>query len=272
MTAYICETCGTQFAETETPPARCPICDEYRQYVGPRGQVWTTMPQLVRGYRNAWRQHLPDMFSIETLPAFGIAQRAFLLRTPAGNVLWDCLTLLDDATAALIDSLGGLKAVAISHPHYYSSMGGWGERFNCPVLLHEADREWVMRPHPSLAFWSGETKELLPGLTLVCCGGHYPGGAVLHWDKGDGVLLCGDILQVAPDRKFISVMRSYPNMLPVSAPAIDRIANVLTPFAYGKVYGAFTGREIVADGKERVAVSLRRYRDAITGDGSAELL
>ena len=271
MTRFICETCGTQFADSETPPSRCPICDEYRQYVGPRGQVWTTMPELAKFHRNAWRQYLPDLFSLETLPAFGIAQRAFLLRTPGGNVLWDCLALLDGATAALIDSLGGLKAIAISHPHYYTSMGMWAERFNCPVYLHAADSEWVMCPHPGLSFWEGETEEILPGLTLICCGGHYPGGTVLHWDHGEGVLMCGDILQVAPDRKFISVMRLYPNMLPVSAPAIDRIAATLQPYAYDKVYGAFTGREILRDGKERVALSLQRYRDAITGDGSAEL-
>jgi glyoxylase-like metal-dependent hydrolase (beta-lactamase superfamily II) len=271
MTGFICETCGTQYPDSDAPPETCPICLDERQYIGPRGQCWVTMPEVARFHRNAWRQHAPGLLSLETLPAFGIAQRAFLLRTQAGNVLWDCLTLLDEATGTLIDSLGGLAAIAISHPHYYTSMGTWAARFGCQVHLHAADQEWVMRPDPCLSFWGGETRELLPGVTLIRCGGHYAGGAVLHWDKGAGVLLSGDILQVTVDRKYISVLRSYPNMLPVSAPAIDRVGAALAPFAYDAVYGAFTGREILRDGKNRVNVSLRRYRDAITGDGSAEL-
>ena len=272
MTGFICETCGTLYPDSAAPPESCPICCDERQYVGGRGQTWVTLADVRKFHRNAWRRHRPGLYSLESLPAFGIGQRAFLLQTPHGNVLWDCLTLLDDATADLIDSLGGLAAIAISHPHYYTSMALWGARFGCQVLLHAADRAWVMRPDPCLAFWDGETHEILPGLTLIRCGGHYPGGAVLHWNEGPGVLLCGDILQVTMDRKFVSVLRSYPNMLPVSAPAIDRVAAALDPFAYDAVYGAFTPREILADGKARVALSLQRYRDAITGDGSAELL
>lgn len=272
MACFICATCGTEFAATEAPPANCPICDDPRQFVGPRGQEWTNLEALARTHRNAWRAHRPEMFSLETLPAFGIAQRAFLLRTKAGNFLWDCLTLLDEATATLIDALGGLAGIAISHPHYYATMVDWADRFGCPIHLHADDKQWVMRPSPRIAFWEGETKQLSPDLTLVRCGGHFAGGSVLHWRDGAGdALLCGDILQVAVDRRHISVMRSYPNMLPVSAPAIERIAAALEPLDFASVWGAFTGREILADGKTRVDISLVRYLAAITGDGSEEL-
>ena len=38
MPAFICITCGTQYAPTSTPPAACLICDEERQFVPPSGQ------------------------------------------------------------------------------------------------------------------------------------------------------------------------------------------------------------------------------------------
>jgi DNA-directed RNA polymerase subunit RPC12/RpoP len=272
MSAFICVTCGTQFEETATPPERCPICDEYRQYVGPRGQEWMEFPFLKRYYRNAWRRHLPDLYSFETMPAFGIGQRAFLVRTPAGNILWDCVALVEDATIDIINALGGIKGVAISHPHYYTTMVEWARVFDCPIHIHADDRAWIMRQDPHLQLMEGDTLELLPGVTKIRLGGHYPGGTVLHWDRGDGVLLCGDILQVTPDRKFISVLRSYPNMLPVSGPAIERIEMILAPWRYEAIYGAFTGREIVSGGKAAVAASIKRYLEAIRGDGSAELL
>src|SRR5207245_10325023 len=81
---------------------------------------------------------------IGTEPSFAIGQRALLVRSPQGNVLWDCITVLDDATVADVRSLGGIRAIAISHPHYYSSMVEWSSAFEAPVLLHVADREGVM--------------------------------------------------------------------------------------------------------------------------------
>ena len=56
------------------------------------------------------------------MPAFGIGQRALLVRTREGNILWDCVSLIDSDTVALIKALGGIYAIAISHPHYYTSM------------------------------------------------------------------------------------------------------------------------------------------------------
>ena len=46
MTNYICVTCGTQFADSQTPPAHCPICEDERQYIGWNGQQWTTLEEL----------------------------------------------------------------------------------------------------------------------------------------------------------------------------------------------------------------------------------
>ena len=125
-----------------------------------------------------------------------------------------------------------------------------------------------MRHDPALHFWDGETLSLHHGITLIRCGGHFAGGTVLHWPAGAGglgVLLSGDILQVVPDRRHVSFMRSYPNLIPLPASAVRRIAGAVEPFAFDHIYGAFHEREILTDGKEAVTRSVERYVRAIGG-------
>ena len=71
---------------------------------------------------------------------------AFLVMTPAGSVLWDCVSFLDHATTEIVRAFGGIQAIALSHPHFYGAMASWGRTFDCPVLVHEADRNWVVEP------------------------------------------------------------------------------------------------------------------------------
>ena len=275
MPAFICTTCGTQYAPSEKPPAACPICDDERQYVPPSGQNWTTLDALAKRHMNAWRELEPNLLSITTFPAFGIGQRAQLLRTPHGNVLWDCVSLIDRATVELIRAMGGINAIAISHPHYYSCMTEWSEAFDgAPIYLHAADKRWIMRGGPGIQLWDGATKELMPGVTLICAGGHYPGGTVLHWAAGaggKGALLSGDIVQVVQDNKSVSFMWSFPNFIPLSAPRVEGVVNALKPYAFDRVHGAFTDRTIWSDGKGVVERSAARYLTIIRGDGSYEL-
>ena len=72
--------------------------------------------------RNSIQFKQPGLIGIGIDPHFAIGQRALFLRTPKGNVLWDCLPLLDEAVVEAIKSMGGISAIAISHPHYFSSM------------------------------------------------------------------------------------------------------------------------------------------------------
>lgn len=263
MRAYICSTCGTQFVPTEHPPAGCPLCIDERQFVPASGQSWTTLEKLQNTHSNKFRRLAPGLTTIETTPAFGIGQRAFLVQTPTGKVLWDCVAVVDDATVDLLRGMGGIAAIAISHPHYYTTMVEWSRSLgNVPIYLHAADREWVMRPDPALQFWEGDTKPIAPGLTLLRLGGHFAGGTVLHWadwSDGRGVLLSGDILQVVPSG-HVSFMWSYPNLIPLSATKVQRMAEILEPFAFDAVYGAFSGRgQIDVHAKQVVAASFARY-------------
>ena len=274
MAAYICVTCGTQFSPSAKEPDRCPICDEPRQFVPPSGQAWTTHEALAQRCMNSFQQHEPNLIGIATVPAFAIGQRALLVMTGQGNFLWDCISLLDEATIAIIKGLGGLSGIAISHPHYYSSMVEWAHAFDAPIHLHASDRQWVMRPDPSIKFWDGDTLTLASGVTLIRCGGHFAGGTVLHWAQGAGnrgALLSGDIVQVIPDRNFVTFMRSYPNMIPLSAPAVERIGAMLEPYPFDTIHGAWFGRTIPHNGADIVKRSIARYVAAVRGDGSADL-
>lgn len=267
MPAFICDACGTQYPPSDSPPSACPICADDRQFIPAAGQSWTTLEGLRASHSNKFRQLAPGLMTIETTPVFGINQRAILARTPGGNVLWDCIALLDEATIALLRGLGGVSAIAISHPHYYTTMVEWSRALGgVPIYLHAADHEWVMRPDPAVRFWDGDTTTIGPGLTLVRLGGHFAGGTVLHWAdwEGRGVLLSGDILQVVPSR-HVSFMYSYPNLIPLSAATVRRMAEILEPFAFDAVYGAFSGRgQIDTGGKQAVAVSVARYISRIS--------
>ncbi|MPZ58028.1 MAG: MBL fold metallo-hydrolase [Rhizobiales bacterium] len=269
MPAFICTACGTQCAPSEAPPPRCPICDEERQYVPPGGQTWTTLESLAARHVNSYREHEPGLLGIGTQPSFAIGQRALLIRTPHGNVLWDCISMLDAATVTLINALGGLKAIAISHPHFYTTMVEWSRAFGgAPIHLHAADRDWVMRPDPVIRFWDGETMPLSPDVTLIRCGGHFPGAACLHWAKGasgKGVLCTADTATVTVDRKFLTFMRSYPNLIPLSAKQVRSIAAALEPFAYDTIYGHYFDRVIRAHAKEAMRASVERYAAAVGG-------
>ena len=157
-----------------------------------------------------------------------------VVANPDGNVLWDCVALLDDATETLVRALGGLAAIAISHPHYYTCMQDWARAFGCPVHLHVADAEWVMRPDPAIRHWGGEMLEIVPGVTLLRLGGHFPGGTVLHWADGAdgrGAILSGDIVQVAADLSRVSFLWSYPNMMPLAGATVRRIADTAVAVA-----------------------------------------
>lgn len=267
MPTFICFTCGTQFAPTEGPPPCCPVCDDERQYVGVDGQQWALPGDLAWRHRNVLRPQEPGLTGIGTEPHFAIGQRALLVQGPAGNVLWDCLSLIDDATREAVRVRGSLRAIAISHPHYYASMVSWSQAFGgVPIYLHAADRRWVMYPDPALVFWEGDTHPLDEGLRLVRCGGHFEGGTVLHWAAGaggQGALLSGDILQVCADRRHVSFMYSYPNYIPLPAEAVRAVVRAVEPFAFDRIYGAWWDKVIPSAAREAVAVSLERYLRAI---------
>ncbi|HEY3765635.1 MAG TPA: hypothetical protein VGL44_10805 [Gaiellales bacterium] len=262
MDAFICVTCGTQYPPAAAAPAGCPICLDERQYVGNDGQRWTTMATLAAGHRNRIEELEPGLTGIGTEPRFAIGQRALLV----SGLLWDCITLLDDETEAAVRAAGGVDTIAISHPHYYSGMVEWAERLDARVLLHEADRAHIMRPHPRVELWSGEHLTIGAGLDLHRLGGHFDGGTVCLWRDGAGgrgALLSGDIVQVVADRRWVSFMYSYPNLIPLPAREIARIRGIVETLTFDRVYGAWWEAVIGSDGRAKVLRSADRYLQAL---------
>lgn len=269
MPNFICVTCGTQFAESAKPPALCPICTDERQYIGWQGQQWTTLEELRRTHQNRIKSEAPGLTGIGTEPTFAIGQRALLVQTAQGNLLWDCISLLDEATIAAVQALGGIAAIAISHPHYYSAMVEWSRAFDAPIYLHAADQAHIMRPDPAIQLWTDETHTLLGEVTLIRCGGHFAGGTVAHWPSGadgQGILLSGDIVNVVSDRRYVSFMYSYPNLLPLSATSVRRIAATLQPYPFAQIYGAWWDRVVAQDANAVVQRSAERYIAALAVD------
>ena len=256
----ICLTCGVQYG---APRSDCPICLDERQYVGWDGQRWTNLVELkAAGHGGVIEDEGAGVSGVGARPATAIGQRALLVRTPAGNVLWDMITFLDDDLIEAVAALGGVSAIAISHPHFYGSMIEWAHAFGAPVYIHAADRQWVARPDDSVVFWEGATREIGDGLTLINAGVHFAGGQVLHWaggEDGRGALFSGDIMTVVSDRRWVSFMYSYPNLIPERPRTIRRALELIEPLRFDAVYGAWWRRVVRADGAAAIRRSAERY-------------
>jgi hypothetical protein len=267
----ICRTCGVQYGAARDD---CPICRDERQYVGWDGQQWTNLAELrAEGRRGRVEEEGPGVTGVGADPPTAIGQRALLLRSPGGNVLWDMITYLDDELVSRIRALGGVSAIAVSHPHFYGSMIEFAHAFDAPVYIHGRDQQWVARPDDSVIFWDGESLEIGEGMTLVNAGVHFDGGQVLHWSGapgGQGALFSGDIFTVVPDRDWVSFMYSYPNLIPERPRTIRRALELIEPLAFDRVYGAWWQRIVRAGGADAVRRSAERYlRFALDDTGHA---
>jgi hypothetical protein len=263
----VCCACGTHLAGDADPPAVCPICADQRQYVpAATGQRWLRHGELARSHRTRVELVEPDLWGVGVEPKFAIGQRALLVCTSEGNVLWDCVPLCDQSGVELVRALGGAHTIAVSHPHFYGAIVPWAEALDAEVLLHAADREHVHRPSERIRFWEGERLGLPGGLTLVRAGGHFAGGTVLHWPAGAdgrGALLAGDILQVIPDRMYVGFMWSYPNLVPLPLREVQRVAASLEGLEYERIVGGWWDRIIHRDGPAVVRRSVERYERAL---------
>jgi hypothetical protein len=277
VTVWICRTCAVEHPDTAAPPAgACAICDDERQYVPPEGQRWTTLAELqAAGHRGELEEVEPGLTGITVIPQVGIGQRALLVRTDGGNVLWDPVGYLDDDLVAQVRDLGGVAAVAASHPHMFGVQVEWSRRFDdAPIHVVTADAAWVQRPDPVVRLVE-EAAELVPGVRLVRIGGHFPGSAVLLFPGADGrgVLLTGDTVACTPDEHWVAFLRSYPNKLPLSPAVVGRIADRVLALDFDRLYDNFGGRVRgdaagwVRRSADRAAAWTRGDFDHLTGTG-----
>ena len=272
MPVWICATCGNHYPEATSPPDVCVICADERQWVPPSGQRWTTAAELAAaGHRGDVREVEPGLLGIGVDPPVAIGQRALLVRTDAGNLLWDPPGYLDEAAVAAVRAAGGLRAVTASHPHFYGSMAEWSRAFDAEVLVPEADAAWLTcPPERPPATWSG-TREVLAGVTLVQCGGHFPGSAVVHWAEGAGgagVLLSGDTIFVTPGEDRVTFVRSAPNRLPLPERDVRGVVEAVRPYRFDRIYGGWWEPVLRRDAKAVLERSAERYIQWLRGEAS----
>ncbi len=256
----ICTACGTQFPAYSSPEF-CTICLDDRQYIPQDGQSWTSHEKLLKSNSVRILKINDKVYELEIIPRFAIGQRAFLIISDNGNILWDCFPLLNDSTIDFIKSKGGLKAIAISHPHYYSNMNEWAEIFNCPVYIHNTDQEWIVDKGKHVTLWSGDEKSLWDTMKLINIGGHFAGSSILHvpFLSLKGTVLCGDTLYLSPSKKHFAVMYSYPNKIPLPLSELKRINKRFESITFDTIYGFYSYQNLSENTKEILKKSLEKY-------------
>ena len=266
---WICVACGVQHAPSPKPRDACAICLDERQYVPLDGQQWTSLEEMRRsGFRNVLEELEPGLVAIRTERAFAIGQQAYLVRTPAGNVLWDCISFLDDETIAEVNRLGGISAIVVSHPHFYDSCIEWAHAFDAPIHLPAADRRWVMRPDPAIRHFEEDEIEPVEGTRLIRVGGHFHGSTVLLWRAGadgGGVLLTGDSIATVADPRSVTIMYSYPNRIPLSAAEVRDVADRALRHPFDRLYAGWESDVIMSSAPEAIRRSVERYAGMVEG-------
>ncbi|GAB3393780.1 MBL fold metallo-hydrolase [Humibacter soli] len=269
MTIWICATCGVEHADTPTPPAECIICSDDRQWVPRTGQAWTTADELrAAGIRVAVEEIEPGLIALTSQPSVGIGQQSMLATTPGGNVLFDPIGYVDDDAAARVLEHGPVIGIVASHPHMYGAQVSWSRALgDVPVYVNAADAEWVRRPDASIREFEGSL-ELATGLTLHTLGGHFKGSTALLWDAGadgKGVLFAGDAIFPNPNGTSVSFMRSFPNLVPLSAAVVERVASSALALRFDRLYNNF-GRSVPSDAHAVVRGSADHYIEWVRGD------
>jgi glyoxylase-like metal-dependent hydrolase (beta-lactamase superfamily II) len=269
MTLWICATCAVEHPDTAEPPTECAICADERQWVPRSGQKWTTFGDLrAAGVRVELHEVEPGLVAITSTPSVGIGQQCMLVQTPAGNLMFDPIGYVDDEAAARVLSFGPVLGIAASHPHMYGAQVSWSRALgDVPVFVNEADAAWVQRPDAVIQHFTG-TLEVAPGLSLHTLGGHFPGSTAALWSDGAGgrgVLLAGDAIFPNPNGRWVSFLRSYPNMLPLSAATVERVVSRASTLRFDRLYNNF-GRCVPDDAAAVVRASADRYIAWVRGD------
>jgi glyoxylase-like metal-dependent hydrolase (beta-lactamase superfamily II) len=267
MATFVCATCGNHFPGPQPPV--CAVCADERQWLPPGGQRWTTLAELeAAGHACDVRAVEPGLTGIGAEPPFAIGQRSLLVHTPEGNLLWDPSGFIDAAAVAAVREAGGLRFVTASHPHFYGAIDEWAREFGAEILVPADDAAWLRAgPDASVRTWSG-VLQVLPGVTLVQCGGHFPGSAVVHWADGAdgrGVLLSGDTIFVTPGEDRVTFVWSAPNRLPLSADAVQGVADAVRPYTFDRIYGGWWTPVLRSGAWETVQRSASRYIEHLQG-------
>ena len=120
------------------------------------------------------------------LSSFGA--HSFLVEQPGGNLMIDS-PRYNRSLAEIVDSLGGITHILLSHRDDVADADRWAERYGARVWIGEADRDAA----PYATDITGDAIAVIsPGVLSIPSPGHTQGHVVYHID--DRLLFTGDTL------------------------------------------------------------------------------
>ena len=155
---------------------------------------------------------------------------------------------------------------------------------DCNVFISKLDRHWYQRgldpshAHPDVAARQRHVVEVqedilslphLSSVTLIRCGGHFPGSNALHWDRDTdrqpnegekgAAVFCADTFMVMPDRKRFTFAYSFPNNIPLPPRDVECIWIQMRRFNWSATFGGWSGRHVLTDSRASLLRSARYY-------------
>ena len=271
LTPFCCLNCGFWQKRFATPTG-CPVCEDYRHPLPPDGYDFASPAQIAARQRVTWDQPLPNLWRFSTAPPLGIGSCGYLIERSTGNVHFDGCGWYDDAALDFIQSRGGVRYLAASHPHVYGALWRVVERFEPTVVMQAEALPFCQAFRVTLPF--DESWELPNRLTLHHTAGHTPDHTVLH-DARLGRLFCGDALkfQFAESGRTVgqavgvSTHKAFDARLPLTHGDVRRYQKAISPLAFDAV---ITPWEVVTTGGK--AAALRLFEAQLAGPPFADFL
>lgn len=276
-----CTACGTQYPLALR--STCPICEDPRQFVPASGQSWTTLAELQSSRTTSLLRDDEDsrITFIQTEPAFGINQTPILIETHGGSYIWDCATLISPSLIGHLELLKSpLKAMAISHPHFFTTSLTWARALQIPLYLCEADREWFQRlpdvKDDDDIRWFTDEALLGHGVKVIQCGGHFSGSSILHWDRlsepppsqsdlptkptpVSGIIFTADTIMVQPHQHGFTFPWSVPNLIPLRPKDVVQIQTRLKDVPFHEATSTWPNRFVRLDAKKVLEESVTAH-------------
>ncbi|WP_375460591.1 MBL fold metallo-hydrolase [uncultured Enterovirga sp.] len=241
LPAYLCDNCGSwqrQFA----PPPDCPLCLDARHVVPQTGWRFWTEAEARDNFPCHWAEVEPGIWRYWNDPVNGIGPSAYLVTTPAGNMMFEACSVFSEAALAHLSALGGVDVLSASHPHSYGALWQIQDRFDPELALPVGDFLWSAALRVSWPY--DDRLEPLPGLELHVTGGHFEGHAVL-FDRGRGILFCGDALKFELDSgdprraRTISAHKAFVRGVPLTLAELRRYREVFAALPFGQTWTPF---------------------------------
>ncbi len=255
LTQYACSNCGHwQPWFQDQQPIACPVCTDVRNALPEDRWDFRKATRVGSELTTHWEEVLPGLWGFSCHPKFGLGATGWLLVRPDGNVGFEGTPWYTDAALQQIESLGGVRVLAASHPHGYGALWQLQDAFEPILVIHREDLKYTKAFR--VTWPADDCHELAPGLTLHHTGGHYEGHSVLY-DADRRALFCGDALKIDfhPNGRprAISCHKGYHYEIPLSHAELRRYREVFAELPFER---AFTPFEYAEGVTRRHAIAL----------------